>query len=361
DLDPDTVVSLDPVVLPPGEIAEAITVGALDATGISPAWYSGRLNSLQYYAMNTRPIDYSPDEVLKPDVLAPGSLLLGSGRQFHGTSAATPLAAGTAILALSAGQSDIPASISTTDNCAAGSMGREIPTVSLAPSQTSNSCGNYEWEDDISSQYVADFLSPTLALAERDASESAGAAASADIERLVTLSAQQLNDGNPHSAVSLALQCLDMPQLTPNKMPAECLEALLLSLDSPTQEVFRMTGLEYPYPALSDPALSEDGTHLVWLDESAVHITRVSDGIEQYRLVFDEPRHAQWFQDQNTVVAFSSYRVARWDLTTQDTFLWETSESISDVKFNSDGTHAAIIYSVGGGMLSTCRTRCCFP
>ena len=74
------MIGRDPVVLPPGDIPESLTVGAFDPRTNQMAWYSGRYNSLQYYAVNDQ-IDYSDDEIVKPDIVTYGEILLPSGRE----------------------------------------------------------------------------------------------------------------------------------------------------------------------------------------------------------------------------------------------------------------------------------------
>ena len=144
--DPDIRQSLDPVVLVPGDLAEVLTVGAFDPRTNRMAWYSGRSNSLQYYKLNNNDVDYSDNELVKPDIVTYGELSLPSGRKFFGTSAATPLTGGVAVLLYNEEVSFRNHILTITECIENGAIGHQLPKLTLKPSiQNSNtSCGQYE-------------------------------------------------------------------------------------------------------------------------------------------------------------------------------------------------------------------------
>ncbi|WP_162909902.1 hypothetical protein [Aggregatilinea lenta] len=179
--DPDINLSLDPAVLPPGDIPESLTVGAFDPRTNQMAWYSGRYNSLQYYAVNGE-VDYSDDEIVKPDIVTYGELLLPSGREFFGSSASTSIVGGvSAVLASgnlvgeqvdpkTVGEILVTQNIECLDND--GAVSQVLGKVVLSPVSPKNptdvTCGQYTWSDDLSSVFVADYKSLVVSDIEKE-------------------------------------------------------------------------------------------------------------------------------------------------------------------------------------------------
>ena len=215
EFDPDISISLDPVVLVPGDIAESFTVGAYDWRDNTVAWYSGRLNSLQYYELNNFDVDYSVDELIKPDIVTYGELLLPSGREFFGTSAATPLV-GASIAAVYSNLTfdSQSARMNLIDNYAEclndGVMGRNILYLSLSTQPSlpqAERCGNYAWKLDLGRTLITNFQAPELVAALNDAEREAAINRSIDLS---TAALDALNNGNAPVALARAIEANNM-------------------------------------------------------------------------------------------------------------------------------------------------------
>lgn len=220
EFDPDISTSLDPVVLVPGDIAESFTVGAYDWRSNRMAWYSGRLNSLQYYELNNHVVDYSVDELVKPDIVTYGELLLPSGREFFGTSAATPLVGAIAVLGgqmLSSGGGFAADGLRQTLNSSwsqclqnDGVQGRITTKLQLNADGNESqdehvACGNYEWVVDLSSRYVENFQLPALANITREAQL---AQREALAQNLVDVATSMINSSNHDLGLLLTLEAI---------------------------------------------------------------------------------------------------------------------------------------------------------
>ncbi|MBZ0295310.1 MAG: S8 family serine peptidase, partial [Anaerolineae bacterium] len=162
--DPDIQQSLDPIVLVPGDLPEVLTVGAFDPRTNKMAWYSGRSNSLQYYELNNFNVDYSDDELVKPNLVTYGEILLPSGRKFFGTSAATPVVGGVAALWYERNDGIDVDQLVTTGYCLIdGAVGRQLHLLQIgqvASGQSRTACESYYWEADLSSGLISNFTPP---------------------------------------------------------------------------------------------------------------------------------------------------------------------------------------------------------
>jgi len=210
--DPDLRRSLDPVVLAPADLPEVLTVGAFDPSTNWMAWYSGRSNSLQYYALNNSQVDYSTDERAKPEMVTFGEIQLLSGRSFYGTSASTPVIGGAAALLLSRHlalneTTTVPSLraelVSAYSECLTdGAMGRDLPRFALPEPGISVEppvCGHYSWVPDISSHLVTNFVEPELVAAEN------AVELQTQISQSRALAAQATNLRNSNFVLSLLL------------------------------------------------------------------------------------------------------------------------------------------------------------
>ncbi|WP_162909903.1 S8 family serine peptidase [Aggregatilinea lenta] len=214
--DPDIARSLDPVVLPPGDIPESLTVGAYDPRTNQMAWYSGRYNSLQYYTIN-RDVDYSLDEIVKPDIVTYGELLLPTGQRFFGTSAATPVVGGVAAILGSSlysnGQPDfgiLRELLSTQHNRCLdndGSVTHVLRYLKLDPpgfsDDTRATCSQYGWTDDLSTAFVTNYKSPVIAGLETESTELSRLATSRRVASLDT-------DGNVEHRLLLGVEAFKL-------------------------------------------------------------------------------------------------------------------------------------------------------
>ena len=209
--DPDMQQSLDPVVLVPGDLPEVLTVGAFDPRTNRMAWYSGRSNSLQYYELNNFDVDYSDDELVKPNLVTYGEILLPSGRQFFGTSASTPVVAGAAILAYR--HDELPNIDTLTESNAClldGAVGVRLPFLLIFDtSRNQKNCGQYPWRIDLSSQLVSEFKLPELIDAQNVAEENVAVVRS---QSLASQALNSLDDSQFDLALLLSVEALNVSE-----------------------------------------------------------------------------------------------------------------------------------------------------
>lgn len=213
--DPDLRQSLDPVVLVPADLSEVLTVGAFDPATNRMAWYSGRSNSLQYYALNGNDVDYSSDELAKPDITSYGEILLPSGRRFFGTSAAAPITGGASILVFNYAMStSSPLDVRRFlveygSTCLLdgqiGQQGRrlQLPSIPLDTLETPTICQQIDWDPDLSSRQVDNFVQPEFARVQTAEELQRSLAFSS---QLMTQSELAMNSGRFDLALLLAVE-----------------------------------------------------------------------------------------------------------------------------------------------------------
>ena len=210
--DPFTMVSLDPVVQSPADILQSFTVGAQTTNTATTAWYSGRSNSLQYYELNDFNVDYSTDELVRPNIMTYGEIELPSGRKFFGTSAATPIVGGVAALLYEQNNGIEVDQLVNTGSCLFdGAVSRQLRFLKIKQATSNQSCETYYWEVDLSSSLISNFSPPETL---KPISQLEGI-------RRANLALATQEDGNPSLALALALAANEIPN-----PPVEARDAL---------------------------------------------------------------------------------------------------------------------------------------
>ncbi|WP_119072072.1 S8 family serine peptidase [Aggregatilinea lenta] len=296
--DPDIARSLDPVVLPPGDIPESLTVGAYDPRTNQMAWYSGRYNSLQYYAVNGE-VDYSDDEIVKPDIVTYGELLLPSGRQFFGTSAATPVVGGVVTVLGSRVSSDgifdaegIRERLSTYHVACLdgdGAVTQVLRYLTLqSPGDPGNlnsvTCGQFAWMGDLSSVIMGEqYMSPVIAGLEIERDVQAKAAES---RRLSSLALNELETGDLDLALLLATEAAKLEDTyeARNSLLTALLETHIGQSATHTAG-FNLSAFLYDESVLG---FTPDSAHMLTVTpESKLAVWDLTDGIPKLQDVYD--------------------------------------------------------------------------
>ncbi|MBZ0291024.1 MAG: SUMF1/EgtB/PvdO family nonheme iron enzyme [Anaerolineae bacterium] len=262
--DPYTAVSLDPVVQPPADILPSFSVGAQSTSEATLAWYSGRSNSLQYYELNSFDVDYSDDEHVRPNLVTYGELLLPSGREFFGTSAATPVVGGAAILTeemiIDNGRTlqELRRILSTSwSQCIQddGVLGRVTTRLELSTpntsldSSTEPECGDYEWIVDLSSTLISDFVEPDFVAARLETERLARITLS---QSLADAANQNIENGHIDLAMLLSVEANRVSSTV------EAKRSLLTALQSQPHYLFGYTDfdrsiLEFRFNSAANP------------------------------------------------------------------------------------------------------------
>ncbi|MBZ0296875.1 MAG: hypothetical protein K8L99_30215, partial [Anaerolineae bacterium] len=344
--DPDIQQSLDPIVLVPGDLPEVLTVGAYDPRTNHMAWYSGRSNSLQYYELNDFDVDYSDDELVKPNLVTYGEILLPSGQQFFGTSAATPLVAGSSILVHGQHTSEdlTLANIleAQAQSCLRGdgAIGRVLPVLALdLEASGSVPCGTYVWESDLSSNYVAGF-EPRIVVEQlqsaKNRSESLRLASLARDQ----LTPDELNRTYPELSALLGIRALqEAYTVEADSVLTQALSSLY------SYRIFHhgdgVTSVAFNHDSTKVLTGGVDGTAILW-DIETGEAVRVFAGHS------DAVNSVAFNSDSSGIITGSADGTARvWNTATGETIniLEGHTDSVSDAKFSPDDSHI-----VTGGM-----------
>ena len=337
EFDPDIKVSLDPVVLVPGDIAESFTIGAYNWQEDNIAWYSGRLNSLQYYELNNFDVDYSNDELMKPNIVTYGELLLPSRQQFFGTSASTPIVGGAIALFRSANQS-MPISeirdqfTSIQGRCLSdGILGRPIRTLDfeISVNYSDTLCEVVPWRVDTSSVLVENFVLPELIAASTVAERQASLVRSLDLSERSQVA---MSNSDSELALALALEANNMAD-----PPLESIQTLANIAYAPMSVISR---LEIPDSVSSNIAFSSDSQYVAvgTLNGSVYVIATHSGEIVREIEPFEGGVWNIAFNPSLPLLAFTvGNTIQIYDLDTTTEVSKITTSYVEDIRFTTDG------------------------